>query len=88
MKFGKKTILTTRNNITEGYWLSETSSGIVLEEYFDDTQQNVDIIAEFKGVRMRNWEQLRQCIAKAREYVGDPEATIYVNLRAYTEMQQ
>ena len=87
MKCGK-IVLTTRNNLNEGYWLRETSDGIILEEYFDDTQQNVDIVAEFTGARMTNLEQLRQCIEKAREYVGDNETTIYVNLRAYTEKHQ
>ena len=73
----------SQKEISQGYLLRETKSGVRLEKYYDDDHINVDVVAEFEGARIDVEADFDMCITEARKYVGCKNTTIHIDLNPW-----
>lgn len=66
-----------------GLILREKAEGVVLEEYFDTTGENVDVLHEFDvGITLDIKTDFYDCLDEARRYEPDFNVPIYIKERS------
>lgn len=64
----------------KGFLIHETRTGVVLEKR---TESAYVVVKEYNGARIKDEAFLGDCLAEAREYVGDKNTPIYVDLNPW-----
>ena len=70
----------SRHEVKEGFLLRETRDGVVLEKL---TESGTDVVAEYEAARISVEVHFEMCLRDAREYVGNKNTTIYVDLNPW-----
>ena len=70
----------SRHEVKEGFLLRETSTGVVLEHL---TKSGTDVVAEYERERIGVVSALEMCLRDAREYVGNKNTPIHVDLNPW-----
>lgn len=79
-EFGK-VIFRSRKEVKEGFLLRETRTGIVLEKLTKSA--GTDVVSEYEGLRIEVEAFFELCLKDARNYVGDKNTPIYVDLNPW-----
>lgn len=70
----------------KGVLIRQTEEVILLEEHFDDQNENVDVLHRFpEDMRLFDKGDVRECLAKAREY--EPDFNVPIHIMRLTEPQ-
>ena len=78
-QFGEVEILTKGENFPEGIVLREKEGNVVLlEQYFDDSGKNLDVLHTFLGKSLCDNADLEECLTIAGGYATYSEQRIYV----------
>ena len=75
-EFGKVEFC-SRYEVKEGFLLRETRTGVVFEQI---DCNGTDVVAEFEGARINDNSRFGTYLMESREYVGDKNTLIYVDL--------
>ena len=78
-EFGKVKFM-SRHEVKEGFLLRETRDGVVLEKL---TKSGTDVVAEYEGARISVAAFLEMCLTDARQYIGDKNTPIYVDMNPW-----
>ena len=78
-KFGNVKFI-SQNEFSKGYLLRENKIGVVLEKYYDEEHQNVDVVAEFEGAHLSNEADLHWLLSEFRDYVVEQDVILYVTM--------
>lgn len=70
----------SRHEVKEGFLLRETRAGVVLEQL---TKSGTDVVAEYEDARIDVVGILEMCLRDAREYVGNKNTPIHVDLNPW-----